>query len=210
MTAPRLIGLAGYARVGKDTVGEILVDRYGYERRAFADKLRELAYRCNPILDTTGGYLDGAGAPIPRSFVRYAAELDCGYEWAKGEYPEVRRFLVALGAGARTVLGGDVWLDACLPERAEGGYPGFNAATFMEPTVITDVRYVNEAQRIVDLGGVVIYIARPDIGPANDEEARSITELMGRVSTRVIVNNGSLDALADKVQRLMTELGACA
>jgi hypothetical protein len=198
MTAPRLIGLAGYARVGKDTVGEILVDRYGYERRAFADKLRELAYRCNPILDTTGGYLDGAGAPIPRSFVRYAAELDCGYEWAKGEYPEVRRFLVALGAGARTVLGGDVWLDACLPF-IPSPYP---------PTVVTDVRYRNEAQRIVDLGGVVVYIARPDIGPANDEEARSITELIGHVSTRVIVNNGSLDALADKVDRLMTELSS--
>lgn len=37
-----LIGLAGYAQVGKDEVANVLVDQ-GFTRRAFADKLKELA-----------------------------------------------------------------------------------------------------------------------------------------------------------------------
>ena len=40
-----IVGLSGWAGSGKDTVGAILVRRYGYERRAFADALKEIAYR---------------------------------------------------------------------------------------------------------------------------------------------------------------------
>lgn len=39
---PRLIGLVGYARTGKDTIAGIL-EQYDYERISFADPLREIA-----------------------------------------------------------------------------------------------------------------------------------------------------------------------
>lgn len=39
---PPIIGLSGYARSGKDTVGAILV-HHGYQRRAFADALKRVA-----------------------------------------------------------------------------------------------------------------------------------------------------------------------
>ena len=38
-----LIGLAGYAGCGKDTIAAKLVEDYGFERLAFADKLKEIA-----------------------------------------------------------------------------------------------------------------------------------------------------------------------
>lgn len=41
---PRLIGLAGYAGSGKDTAADVLVG-LGYERRAFAGALKDLATR---------------------------------------------------------------------------------------------------------------------------------------------------------------------
>lgn len=41
---PRLVGLAGYAGSGKDTAADVLVG-LGYQRRAFAGALKELAAR---------------------------------------------------------------------------------------------------------------------------------------------------------------------
>jgi dephospho-CoA kinase len=39
-----IIGLTGYAQSGKDTVANILVENYGYQRVAFADPIRALLY----------------------------------------------------------------------------------------------------------------------------------------------------------------------
>lgn len=38
-----IIGLSGYARSGKDEAGRILVERWGFERRGFADLVKVLA-----------------------------------------------------------------------------------------------------------------------------------------------------------------------
>lgn len=185
MTRPNLIGLAGYARVGKDTVGAILTEEFGYERRAFADKLRELAWRVDPAL----GQL----------------VQEHGYEGVKTmpvSGPWMRELLVALGAGAREVLGGEVWLDACLP--AKHGVVRRNWLA-QNKIVVTDVRYPNEAQRVIDLGGQVWYIIRPEVGPANDEEARSISALLHQCSVRALVNDGPLESLHWRVRGLLGE-----
>lgn len=195
MTKPTLIGLAGYARVGKDTVGEILASDHGYQRRAFADKLRELAAEINPVLNPSTGetYVD--------AIARH------GYEGAKRLYPhELRRFLVALGAGARKVLGYDVWLDAALP--LKGDLPPreltWGSALDDRPTVVTDVRYLNEAKRIRQLGGVVWYIQRTDVGPANDEEHRTISEiLLADQFDAILYNDSSIDWLEAKTDELL-------
>jgi hypothetical protein len=42
--------LSGYAQCGKDVVAAYLVDRYGFERRGFADKIREAVYALNPLV----------------------------------------------------------------------------------------------------------------------------------------------------------------
>lgn len=40
-----ILGLAGYAGAGKDTVADILVRKYGFHRVAFADSLKAIAKR---------------------------------------------------------------------------------------------------------------------------------------------------------------------
>ena len=44
-----IIGLAGYAGAGKDTVGNILIEKHNFRRIAFADKIRSFIYDINPI-----------------------------------------------------------------------------------------------------------------------------------------------------------------
>jgi dephospho-CoA kinase len=45
-----IIGLIGYAQSGKDTVANMLVDKFDFERRAFADRIREILYEMNPMV----------------------------------------------------------------------------------------------------------------------------------------------------------------
>jgi dephospho-CoA kinase len=44
-----IVGISGYARSGKDEAAKALVEM-GFERRAFADKLREFLLALNPMV----------------------------------------------------------------------------------------------------------------------------------------------------------------
>lgn len=200
MTTPRLIGLCGFARSGKDTIGSYLAGRHNYERQAFADKLRLLAEDLDPWVSDEDCI----------THIRYSEALAShGYEKAKDEFPEIRRFLVALGKGVRDVLGPDVWVDACLPPVRHAGIEimSFNGP----PTVVSDVRYLNEVQRIIDLGGEVWYINRRLLDPANPEEARSFREifdspLLDHPRFRILPNMGDgPTTLYPKIEELLRD-----
>jgi len=77
-----------------------------------------------------------------------------------------------------------------------------------EDIVITDVRYKNEIDWIHQMNGIVIMIARPGVGPANDEEKRSFGEILAGDKTGIdytIVNDGSLADLKLKTKALMNK-----
>lgn len=147
-----LIGLAGYAGAGKDTVGKILVDHYNFKRVAFADKVKELAERLNPWIDTNNY------DHVPLAIVLERG----GWEAAKRE-TDVREFLQELGQGVREVIGEDTWIDAAL----------WNYNRYGVDTVVTDVRYPNELDVIRENGGVVWWVDRPGVGPVNDHESEN-------------------------------------
>lgn len=199
MVGPQLIGLCGYSRCGKNTVGDHLSAKHGYQQRAFADKLRELAAAIDPTLGTE--VYESCEENV-RTYNEVIADI--GYERAKDAYPEVRRFLVALGAGVRNVLGGGIWLDACLPDDTHPAdfyrWNGHNGP----PAVITDVRYLNEAQRIVDLGGQVWYIQRQHTFAANEEEERTINDILDQhLPEHYIFNNYDVPELLNRVSLLV-------
>ena len=73
-----IIGLTGYARSGKDTVANYLVEHHGYTRVAFADAIRDALYELNPYIANN---------------LRVAEVVDdYGWDIAKTN-PEVRRLL---------------------------------------------------------------------------------------------------------------------
>lgn len=174
----QIIGLSGYARSGKDTAAEVLVEQFGFTRVAFADKLREVLYELNPIVDFLGrevavedGYIDneilnaapvtGGIHPIGVKDVINRFGWD-GYKetkWSK----EIRRLLQRLGTEAgRQTLWDSIWVDAALtglPEDAK--------------VVVTDCRFVNEAQAIKDRAGIVVRVERAGVGPANNHPSET-------------------------------------
>jgi hypothetical protein len=147
-----IIGLAGYARSGKNEAAEALI-QHGWRQAAFADKLKDFLYALDPLIP--GFY--GAGN------LRLSKLIDqAGWDYAKTTYPEVRALLQRAGTDAgRRVLGANVWVDAL-----------FRDHTDAPALVLTDVRFPNEAQAVADRGGVMIQIERPRVGPAKDRLGR--------------------------------------
>jgi hypothetical protein len=169
MPGKAAIGLTGFAKAGKDSVGKILVEDYGYIRASFADVLREALYRLNPTINV----VDTAGFPsftFESAIPHYPQQLwtlrdlvdEVGWDDAKTRHPEVRRLLQVMGTEVgRQLLYEDVWVDAVLMKLNP-----------LRHYVFTDVRFSNEAFRIRlffrDVGGAQIWrIVRPGIGPIN-------------------------------------------
>lgn len=176
-----IIGFGHQARVGKDTAASILVKKYGFTRLSFADLLKDLAARSDPLIP---GY-----SPVPvglRDLV-----WDIGWEPAKS-IPEVRTYLQNLGVAAREVLGEDVWVKPVLTRAAELSITGHVA--------ITDVRFPNEFEAIDDAGGLLVKLTRRGGGAGNHV---SETALERADWGLVIENNGTLEELESRLDPLV-------
>jgi hypothetical protein len=157
-----IIALSGYARSGKDTIAAAFIAAHPeYRRVAFADTLRAVALKANPVIpyDTMNDYeLDHD--PLSKVISEYGWD---GYK--ESPYADgVRAFLQRLGVAVREELGENAWVNAALVQAttADGLY------ALPENLIITDCRFRNEAQAVKDRGGIVVRVTRPGVGPAND------------------------------------------
>lgn len=186
-----LISLTGYAGVGKDEVGKVLVDRYGFRRLAFADRVRKMARAIDPYVQLYDGGVVRLSEILP--------DEDTSAAWSEiKKYPDVRRLLQRIGTEAgRNVLYEDVWVESTLREVEPG-----------EHVVITDARFLNELQMTTDHGGLTWRIYRPGTGPLNDHPSE--TEQDKWVPHYAIDNSGTLDDLAVEVEKALAYADAVA
>ncbi len=172
---PRFIGLNGYARSGKDTVAAFLVAEYGYRRIAFADRLRNLVVALFPSV---------------------AESLnDAGGDWDKAkEDPEVRRMLQGVGVAARTHVGPDVWITAALSSVRDD-----------ERIVVSDMRFVNEADALAARGAALLRIERPCTKPINSHVSETALDRYDGFHA-VLVNDATIEELHDRVRTALSEM----
>lgn len=163
-----IIGLAGYARSGKDTVAQVLVQHYGYTRRAFADPIRDMLYVLNPVM---------------RNELRIRDVVDAyGWDTAKN-LPEIRRLIQVMGTEVgREMIDPEIWVNLGL----KGVTPG-------DKIVYADVRFQSEARAIVQQGGVIWRIEREGVGPVNDHKSEE--GMTGWKYDTILRNNFSLGEL---------------
>jgi hypothetical protein len=179
---PRYIGLHGYAGVGKDTIAKILTEQYGYERVAFADKVREALYVLNPVIEL--GY-DGQETRV--------SDLvdEIGWDEAKRRYHEIRRMMQVLATEVgREMISQNVWVDAA-----------FKGLSKDKRYVFTDVRFENEHHAIDSSLGHLIKVTRPGVGPVNDHKSEK--ELPDLWFDAAIVNDGTVEDLHTKVREVL-------
>ena len=146
-----------------------MTENYGYQRVAFADKIRELLYETDPLVK------DG---------FRLQKVVDAyGWEQSKLLFPEVRVLLQNLGVGARTLFGEQFWINQALSSMAVA-HPNI---------VITDVRFRNEAETLKLNGAQLWRVKRPGVGAANAHVSES--ELDGYKVDKILSNGGTLEEL---------------
>jgi hypothetical protein len=176
----RIVGLVGPKRSGKSTAADVLVRERGFVSIGFADALKDLALRVNPLIvanDYEEHYL-----------VDYVN--DGGWEEAKS-IPEVRRFLQELGTGVRDMVGPKTWITQW--GKAVGNM------SHESLVVVPDVRFKNEAQHIRELGypSLLIRITRPGLDSSDTHVSE--TEQAGIQCDREIVNGTGVDQLRSDV-----------
>jgi hypothetical protein len=169
-----IIGLSGYAQSGKDTVANILVEKYGYTRIAFADPIRKLLYEMDPPVPV--------GAGDEKYTVGLQNYVDIyGWDDAK-QHPIVRSMLQNLGVGARKVFGDTFWIYQALSDVAP-----------QDKVVVSDVRFVNEAKWVQDFKGQIWRVKRLGTTAVNKHVSES--EMDGYPVDQIFVNNGTLEDL---------------
>jgi hypothetical protein len=217
----RIIGVSGLKTAGKDTTYSIVADLVpGTKRAAFADKLKIMAMRAlgydgspaelvalaNKIKEDGGQvnscYLDNA--PFSGSLQPFGVNITG------------REYLQRFGGHARELFGENFWVDQVLPEPPSQMATANNLrnaaiysrmAAIIDPWTlkprgnfttlcVTDVRYPNEAERVLALDGEVWEVVRPGLEP--DGHASEVP-LPRELVTRVIDNSGTLGDLRNNV-----------
>ncbi len=183
-----IVGISGYARSGKDTVADILVNDLGYIKISWADKLRECLYALDPIIlwsASFGPLQDSVQPYMPLKWIIDTYGWD-GYK-STGWYPHIRVLLQRFGTEVgRQIINDNIWVDL-----------GLKNLDSDKNYVIPDTRFINEAEAIRDHKGLIFRVNRNGIKPVNDH----VSEI-GLDDYRFDVifnNNGSIEDLREKV-----------
>jgi hypothetical protein len=177
-----LIGLAGRARVGKDTVASYLAAHLILISYAFADPLKQALAG---LFSLTTAQLEGAEKELP-------------LEWL-GKSP--RELMQLLGTEwGRDLVHPQLWL--LLAEQNLQALAELNQD--MQGVVIRDVRFDNEAAWVRSKGGVIVHITRPDASDVAHHISESgVTPWPG---DHLVVNDGPLEQLYDDLEGLIQAL----
>lgn len=202
-----IIALSGYAKSGKNTVARIiqylltnspihlaestlkiyglnqwwLEGESGWEEKGFADKLKETASLLT-------------GIPVEKFHDQDFKLTNLPPQWNNHGMPmTVREFLQKLGTDAlRDGLHPNTWVNALMSEYKPDS-----------KWIITDCRFINEANAVKKENGIIVRINRPGIVPVNSHSSE--TGLDGYEFDHVIENYGNFNDLVLKVEALLTK-----
>jgi hypothetical protein len=178
----RIIGFCGPAGAGKDLAASMIP---GACRVAFAD----------PIYHGLSTMLG-----IPEAILRDRSSKE---EVIVGLGASPRQLLQTLGTEwGRRMVRDDVWLRVAFwkwQQLAAGG---------ISLIVVPDVRFANEARQIRSEGGEVWMIHRPGVEPVAAHESEAGLPL--RLIDRLIVNDGTVDQLRERVEATFSRTATAA
>lgn len=188
-----IIGLAGAKRAGKNTVADFIAKNFdNVEEKSFAYLLKKSA--CAALGVQTNdpvGFCDD---------LKETGEIEVWMDdpeeglYCRQEFSG-REFLQWYGTEAhRDIFGEDFWVDAVMNNVLNKDRRGLAWEEWI--TVITDVRFPNEAIAIQDANGFVFEILRPSLGESTDSHA-SEKPLPRELLDLQIVNSGSLEQLEE-------------
>jgi hypothetical protein len=173
VSRPPIIGIAGPARSGKDTVAEFIIAAIGGYKYSFADPIRAMLVPLG--IDMNDPYWQARKEDIIP---------------ALGVSP--RRMMQTLGTEwGRTLINGDLWL-LMAQQRLINHGPGM---------VVSDVRFENEAAWVRRHGGQIIHVIRPGLKGVEAHTSESGISL--EPGDAQLFNTGTLEELQHSVRDLL-------
>lgn len=174
MAGPRLIGVTGRARSGKDTVTQFVIAHTGGYQYSFAEPLRRMLLGLgidmhDPYWIARKEQVIPALGASPRKMMQ-----TLGTEWGRG------------------LINKDLWLIMAKQYLLSNG-PGM---------VISDVRFENEADWVRKNGGLLIHVTRDD-APEVSAHVSEAGVVFVEGTDVLIENNDSLESLQAKVQAVL-------
>lgn len=179
-----IIGLSGFARSGKDTIADYLVENHGFIKLSFATPMREALYKLDPQITDISG--------LAYSF-RQAVDL-FGWEDMKTYFPGYRGLMQRMGTEVgREMFGENFWVKQAMKQVERG-----------QNVVFADVRFKNEALAIDEYQGEVWRVERPGVSAANDHISEH--DLDDYKFDHRIMNYGPVEDLYKVVTTILTDL----
>lgn len=223
-----IIGINGKIGAGKDTVGTIIQGllltnkNQNSEIKKFAGKLKQIGSILTGIpvekfedQEFKKNYLDsewGTVQDIPLNSIPPFADIKFN------TLMTVREFLQKLGTEAmRDGLHTNVWVNALfsdyVPKRETLGgesvwiendkdYVHFSERFTYPSWIITDMRFPNEMEAVVEKGGITIRVVRPGTITGTHP---SETALDKAKFDYEIINNGTMEELVKKVREILIQ-----
>lgn len=174
----KIIGLSGWARSGKDSIADYLVQNHGYTKISFASPMKEALVLLDPqvLYHNTRIHLATAVRVV-------------GWENLKDGSTDARELLQRMGTEVgRNLFGENFWVNLALEK-----------AKHHDKVVISDCRFINEIEAIKNSGGSVWRINRENVTAVNNHISE--TELNNYKFDISISNNETLESLYALVEK---------
>ena len=184
---PLIIGAHGFKQSGKDTFADLLVREYGYRRIAFADRVKDAIH---VIFGVPREHLYGSNEDKQRpSGVRWDDLHDIVRE--KKDDPNVLSVRELLQVFATEICRSkipSIWYRYLpLPEG--------------ERLVISDLRFENEANFLLERGAQLVKIQRPSVEGTHHESELGLPDEMMH---KVIQNDATLERFHESIRSWMS------
>lgn len=169
-----LIGIAGRARSGKDTVADFIISRTGACKYSFAEPLKKMLLPLG--IDMSDLYWQENKETVIPDFNASPRRLmqTLGTEWG------------------RQLIHPDLWLNLA-HQKLEQCVDGM---------VVSDVRFENEATWVRNQGGVIIHVRR-DSAPFVEKHTSEHGIMMYHAKDYLLNNDGTLEDLRTQVIQLL-------
>jgi len=178
-----LIVISGKARSGKDTLGEIMKQKFkeSYFTMAYANALKR---KCKEDFDLNHRQLFGNLKEIP----------DNRYPKSDGGFWTPREILQHMGTEAYRAVEDGFWVRQLFK---------YIDRNHLENVIITDGRFPDEINVVKDKGGIHIRIYREDEGAAQGQNHASETSLDNAPAADYNINNdgtiAELEAITEEI-----------
>lgn len=184
----KIMGICGKKRSGKDTIGEYLIEKYGYVRYAFADPVKDI---CRIMFKLSEDQLYGDKKEVLDQ--RWGITPREAFQKIGTDFGQIalHKIIPDITGQVRSRQFWTKHFELWFKEQVEKN-PDIKV-------VITDVRFKHEAKIIKELGGIIVKVKRS--GLVSDGHI-SETELDNIATSFIVENNETIEDLHKKIDEI--------